>query len=97
VAAQILDRIDGKVFYDWGGGLLWLSLAPADDGGEAVVRAATAQHGGHATLVRAAAEVRARVPVFEPQPAPLAALTARVKDSFDPLRVLNPGRMAAGV
>ncbi len=97
VAAQILDRIDGKVFYDWGGGLLWLSLAPADAGGEAVVRAATAQHGGHATLVRAAAEVRARVPVFEPQPAPLAALTARVKDSFDPLRVLNPGRMAAGV
>ena len=27
----------------------------------------------------------------------LAALTARVKDAFDPQRVLNPGRMYAGV
>jgi len=76
---------------------VWLALAPTDDGGHGVVRGATAQHGGHATLVRAAAGVRARVPVFEPQPEPLAALTKRVKESFDPLRVLNPGRMVAGV
>ena len=97
VAAGILDAIEGRVFYDWGGGLVWLALAPADDAREAAVRAATTEHGGHATLVRAAAEVRARVPVFEPQPAPLAALTARVKESFDPRRVLNPGRMVEGV
>jgi glycolate oxidase FAD binding subunit len=97
VAARILDEIEGTVFYDWGGGLLWLALAPAGDAGHEAVRAATAAHGGHATLVRAAAEVRARLPVFEPQPAPLAALTVRVKESFDPLRVLNPGRMVAGV
>ncbi|MGB8525391.1 MAG: FAD-linked oxidase C-terminal domain-containing protein, partial [Rhodoplanes sp.] len=35
--------------------------------------------------------------VFEPQPGPLAALTKRVKESFDPSGVLNPGRMWAGV
>ena len=97
VAASILDAIEGRVFYDWGGGLLWLALASADDAGEAAVRAATNEHGGHATLVRAAADVRARLAVFEPQPAPLAALTKRVKESFDPLRVLNPGRMVEGV
>ncbi len=96
-AGDILNRIDGKVFYDWGGGLLWLALAPVDDAGHELVRGATAAHGGHATLVRAAEDVRARVPVFEPQPAPLAALSARVKESFDPLRVLNPGRMVEGV
>jgi glycolate oxidase FAD binding subunit len=33
------------------------------------------------------------VPVFQPQPAALAALTRRVKESFDPKRVLNRGRM----
>ena len=96
-AACILNEIEGKIFYDWGGGLLWLALESVDDAGHETVRAATAQHGGHATLVRAAAEVRARVPVFEPQPAPLAALTKRVKESFDPLQVLNPGRMVEGV
>jgi glycolate oxidase FAD binding subunit len=35
--------------------------------------------------------------VFEPQPGPLAALSKRVKESFDPNGVLNPGRMWAGV
>jgi glycolate oxidase FAD binding subunit len=35
--------------------------------------------------------------VFEPQPPALAALTKRVKDSFDPTGILNPGRMWAGV
>lgn len=52
---------------------------------------------GHATLVRAGDDVRARVPVFQPQANGLAALSARVKDSFDPRRVLNPGRMYRGV
>jgi glycolate oxidase FAD binding subunit len=47
--------------------------------------------------VRAPAAVRAAVDVFEPQEANLRALNKRVKDSFDPKGVLNPGRMWAGV
>jgi glycolate oxidase FAD binding subunit len=53
--------------------------------------------GGHATLIRAPAAVRAKVAVFMPEPAPLAALTQRVRKGFDPQGVLNPGRMWAGV
>ncbi len=97
VAARILDAADGRVFYDWGGGLLWLALAPRPDGGHAAVRAAIGDGGGHATLVRADADVRAAVPVFQPQPESLARLTARVKEAFDPQGVLNPGRMYEGV
>ena len=82
---------------DWAGGLLWLALdaAAADlaDGGAAAIRSALAAHGGHATLIRADAELRARVDVFQPQAAPLARLSARVKESFDPEHILNPGRM----
>ena len=96
VAARILDAADGRVFYDWGGGLLWLALAPRPDGGHAAVRAAIGA-GGHATLVRADADVRAAVPVFQPQPGPLSRPTARVKEAFDPKGVLNPGRMYEGV
>ena len=50
-----------------------------------------------ATLIRAQAAVRAKVDVFMPEPAPLAALTQRVRKGFDPQGVLNPGRMWAGV
>jgi len=53
--------------------------------------------GGHATLIRAPASARAAIDVFAPQDGAVAALTKRVKESFDPRGVLNPGRMWAGV
>jgi len=98
IAAQIAAECAGaEVIYDWAGGLLWIMLAIQDDAGAATVRRAVRAAGGHATLVRAAAPVRAIVDVFEPQEGALAALTRRVKESFDPRRVLGPGRMYAGV
>lgn len=93
----IAERIDAEFIYDWGGGLVWAVLAPSEDAGEMVVRAVVEACGGHATLVRAPAAIRAMVPVFGPEEGALAALTARVKESFDPKGVLNPGRMWAGV
>ena len=97
VAAALGASLGAEAFFDWSGGLVWLSLPASADAGHGAVRAAIAACGGHATLVRAPADIRAAVPVFQPQPGPLAALSARVKDSFDPKRVLNPGRMVAGV
>jgi glycolate oxidase FAD binding subunit len=89
---------EGDAFYDWGGGLVWLSLPlNGADAGAAKVRDAVAAVGGHATLVRAPLELRAAASVFQPQDAAAALLSARVKDSFDPNRVLNPGRMYAGL
>jgi glycolate oxidase FAD binding subunit len=94
-AAMMAD--DAQWFFDWAGGLIWLALPPSDDAGAASIRRAVAALGGHATLIRAPAAVRAAVDVFEPQPAPLAAVSKRVKESFDPKGVLNSGRMWAGV
>lgn len=102
VVREISAALDVLHYYDWSGGLVW--LAPAAGGGPSAaqsaaraIRAAVARAGGHALLVRAPEATRARVPVFQPQPAPLARLTARIKDSLDPGRVLNPGRMYEGV
>ncbi len=94
VVAAIGEGVD--YFYDWAGGLIWAAFAAREDGGAARVRKALAGN-GHATLIRAPAAIRAAVPVFEPQEAGLAALTRRVKESFDPKGVLGPGRMWAGV
>ncbi len=95
--AHVAAAADAEACYDWAGGLVWLALAPSADADHGLVREAVAGSGGHATLVRAPPEVRAAVPVFQPQEAALAALTVRVKESFDPRRVLNPGRMYAGL
>jgi glycolate oxidase FAD binding subunit len=86
-----------QMFYDWAGGLIWVAMPFAEEADAGSVRAALAQAGGHATLVRAPVALRASVAVFEPQEAGLAGLSKRVKESFDPKGVLNPGRMWAGV
>jgi glycolate oxidase FAD binding subunit len=80
-------------FYDWSGGLVWLALPASADADHVVVRGAIGITGGHATLVRAPESVRAAVPVFHPQSPALSALAARVKESFDPKGLFNPGRM----
>ncbi len=96
---QIQNHIDGaEGFYDWGGGLLWIELDPSlTDTGESVIRAAIARSGGHATLLRADHAQRTRIPVFQPLAPALEALTRRVKTGFDPLGILNPGRMQQGI
>jgi glycolate oxidase FAD binding subunit len=86
-----------QMFYDWGGGLIWVAMPFPEEPDAAAIRSAVAQIGGHATLVRAPVSVRASVDVFEPEFAPSAALSKRVKESFDPKGVLNRGRMWAGV
>lgn len=94
---RLADQADAEIVYDWAGGLVWAALPPAADAHAPLVRAAVATVGGHATLIRAPAAVRAAAEVFTAEEPALAALTKRVRESFDPSRVLNPGRMWAGV
>ncbi|MGA7993682.1 MAG: 2-hydroxy-acid oxidase, partial [Bradyrhizobium sp.] len=86
----------GDVIYDWGGGLIWAALPPKPDAEAGLVRQRVDAVGGHAVLVRASDEVRRNVDVFHPQPAGVAALSERVRQSFDPRGVLNRGRMLRG-
>jgi glycolate oxidase FAD binding subunit len=84
-----------QLYYDWGGGLLWLEGPAGEDGGASTIRSLLKTHAGqgHATLVRATSAVRANTEPFEPQPAALQALGERVRAQFDPLGILNPQRM----
>jgi glycolate oxidase FAD binding subunit len=99
VAARLIAGAadDAAFLFDWAGGLVWAALAPSEDGGAAAVRSSVAACGGHATLIRAPASLRAAVGAFMPQPPGLAALHKRVKEGFDPHGVLGPGRMWAGI
>jgi glycolate oxidase FAD binding subunit len=97
VGVALANELDAEVLYDWAGGLIWAALPASDDAGAPRIRATVAAAGGHATLIRAPAAVRAAVEVFSPEEPALAALTRRVRESFDPRGVLNPGRMWAGV
>ena len=95
--AQLKQTGDVQGFYDWGGGLLWLSVPDSGDASAANIRAALKPLGGHATLFRASENTRKNVAVFQPLSEPLMKLTASIKASFDPDAILNPGRMYAGI
>ena len=93
LVARLAPLLDFAHFYDWAGGLVWLGVAGAEDGGAAAIRAAMPQGDGHATLIRGSDALRETVAVFQPLAPALGALAQRVKESFDPKRILNPGRM----
>ena len=78
-----------RVQLDWGGGLIW---ALAEPGSDLRARMGVA---GHATLMRAGAETRARLGMFHPEPPALAAISAGLRAKFDPRGILNPGLMRA--
>ncbi len=97
VADAVRQAFACNVLYDWGGGLVWIAGGEGPDGGAAAIRAALPARGGHATLVRAPEDVRNTVDVFQPLSEPVMALTQKLKAAFDPIGILNPGRMYAGV
>lgn len=86
-----------RAVFDWSGGLIWLVMPTANDSGSFEIHRAVAEFGGHATLIRAEAPLRAAADVFQPLEAGMQQLTKRIKDAFDPAGILNPGRMYAGL
>jgi glycolate oxidase FAD binding subunit len=95
VTASLALALDARWFYDWAGGLIWIDVPPGADAATLAIRAATRE--GHATLIRSSEMIRANVSVLSPQAPALSALARRVKTAFDPMGILNPGRMQEGV
>ncbi len=80
--AEALRRLGAeKVIFDWAGGLLWVLASKGSPLRPAI-------KSGHATLIRGEGQT------FPPEPAPIAALSAALRQKFDPRSLLNPGRMA---
>ena len=79
---------------------VWAAVPETGDAGAETIRRAIrgpdSSGTGHAMLVKASAALRRAIEVFEPQAPPLAALSRRVKEAFDPAHILNPGRMIEG-
>ena len=93
IANMLATFEETQTLYDWGGGLIWARVPETGDCGNAALRPAVDRVGGHATLVRATEETRAKVPVFHPQHPGIEAISKSIKAGFDPVNGLNPGRM----
>ena len=85
--------LDGLRAIEWGGSQRWY----AGESGEIrqAVRGAAARAGGHAVLYRAPESLRCLEGAFAPLSPALLALHRRIKKTFDPKGILNPGRLYA--
>jgi len=82
--------LSGQQLVEWGGAQRWLcTSAPASQ-----LREAAAAVGGHATLFRGNDKSAG---VLTPLSAPLERIQRRLKASFDPEGVFNPGRLYPGL
>lgn len=79
--------LKGEQLIEWGGAQRWLRAG--SDACEAI-RATAKAAGGHATLFRGGDK---RVGVFQPLAPAVARIHERLKASFDPAHIFNPGRM----
>lgn len=89
-AAAFADCLDAKGAswrFDWAGALAWVG---ADDSLD--VRSLAAEVGGHAMLLRAPHAILEQRPIRHPEATAVAALSARVKQAFDPAGILSPSR-----
>ena len=92
LVAGLRLRAGIDAYYDWQGGLVWMR-AEADPEAEVLRHGIRTLGGGHATLLRAAPQIRAEVATFEPQAPAVALLSARLKAKLDPHGIFNPGLM----
>ena len=93
----IARKIDVRALYDWSGGLIWLETPPISDAGAVEIRRTLAEFGGHATLIRAEARGpggHRRVPAAR---SATYGADGEPQAAFDPVGILNPGRMYPGI
>ena len=81
--------LKGRQLIEWGGAQRWLTV-DADLEMAGNIRQAVAAAGGHATLFRGGDK---SVGVFHPLAPAVAQIHQRLKLSFDPAGIFNPGRM----
>jgi glycolate oxidase FAD binding subunit len=87
-ASAIILR--GEQLIEWGGAQRWLKVGDCDAARAAGIRDTVAAAGGHATLFRGAEK---QLGVFHPLAPAVAKIHDRLKQSFDPAGIFNPGRM----
>jgi glycolate oxidase FAD binding subunit len=80
------SNVSTRQLIEWGGALRWL----ASEASSATIREAAAALGGHATLFRSN---QSNDEPFHPLTPPLLVVHQRLKKTFDPHGIFNPGRM----
>jgi len=85
-----------KYFIDWGGSLIWLQLDRINTKILNDIRKIVNKASGYLTAIKIEEDLKASVDIFSVDPIKYK-ISEKLKKSFDPKRILNPGKMYSGI
>jgi glycolate oxidase FAD binding subunit len=85
-----------KYFVDWGGGLIWVQINDISSKILKDIKGIVEESSGYVTIIKIEENLKASVDIFTIDPIKYK-ITEKIKKSFDPKRILNPGKMYSGI
>ncbi len=95
---QLIYQLPGKYKYylDWGGALIWVEAHELSEEMFDSIRKKVVKHGGHVTMIKNSNYLPYVEEVFTINRSRFE-ISQNIKKSFDPKRILNPGKMYTGI
>ena len=93
---QKLKSYEINYFLDWGGSLIWLQLEEINTKILKEIKGIISDVSGYLTIIKIEEDMKASVDIFTIDPIKYR-ISEKIKKSFDPKRILNPGKMYSGI
>jgi glycolate oxidase FAD binding subunit len=97
---QFINKFENeelKYVVDWAGNLIWAEIPENDSVLLRQLRMEVIKLGGHMTIIKAPNHVRIKEDFLTIVDENIKALSLKIKESFDPKKILNPGKMYSGI
>ena len=85
-----------KYFIDWGGSLVWIQLNELNLNILKEIKSAVINLGGYLTVIKIEESLKTSIDIFTIEDVKYK-ISEKIKKSFDPKRILNPGKMYTGI
>ena len=93
---QKFKNYEIKYFIDWGGNLIWGSFDQLNIKILSEIKDIVKKHQGYTTLIKVEEDLKASADIFTIDPIKYK-ISEKIKRSFDPKRIFNPGKMYTGI
>jgi glycolate oxidase FAD binding subunit len=91
-----LKTFHPNYFIDWGGSLIWIELDYLSSQKISQIRQRIMEANGYITVIKSKESVKSTSEIFTIDPIKFK-ISQNIKKSFDPKRILNPGKMYTGI
>ena len=85
-----------KYYIDWCGSLFWIEVPPKKNNKVGEIKKKSIELGGYMTIIKTSEEYDYEETIFTVDPVRLM-ISEKIKKSFDPKRIFNPGKMYRGI